>query len=139
MKNAKVLMLAGALGMTACGTYVLPVPSDFQAAHTLAVSGASGFNQRSMTVGDYQVSINRGSTNERDQGTGAINDKRKRQNYSFVISRAGATVFSGGCQLVASETSIKAPGSSSQSSCASSRAVMLTSPGALMLVSLATS
>lgn len=108
MKVTTTLLLS-VLALPACTSYVLPVPGDFTPAQALPVAGASGFNQKSMTVGDYQVSIDRGSTNERTQGTSGVSDVRKRQNYSFVITRAGNTTFSGGCQLVASETSIGAP------------------------------
>jgi hypothetical protein len=105
----KLLLSAGAALLTACSSYVLPVPGDFTPATALPVQGASGFNQKQMTVGDYQVSIDRGSTNARHQAAGAVSDARKRQNYSFVIRRAGATVFSGGCQLLVSATNVAIP------------------------------
>jgi hypothetical protein len=93
-----------------CASYTLPVPQDFQAATALPVTGASGFNQKNMTVGDYAVRIDRGSTHERSGAASPMSTARKRQNYSFVITRAGATVFGGGCVLGASATNIGAPG-----------------------------
>jgi hypothetical protein len=109
MNVAKTITLIGATALSACASYMLPVPGDFTPAVTLPVQGATGFKLKQMTVGDYQVSIDRGSTNERNQGSGAVTAARKRQNYSVVIQRAGSTVFTGGCQLVASETSVGAP------------------------------
>ena len=93
-----------------CASYTLPVPQDFQAATALPVAGASGFNQKNMTVGDYAVRIDRGSTHERSGAASPMSTVRKRQNYSFVITREGATVFGGGCVLGASATNIDAPG-----------------------------
>ena len=106
-KNALLVTLALLAG---CASYTLPVPENFAAGAALPVAGASGFNQKSMTVGDYQVTIDRGSTQERAGESQAISSARKRQNYSFVIRRAGATVFTGGCVLSASATNIGAPG-----------------------------
>lgn len=110
MKAATVATSLVALLASACGTYRLPLPNDFTAALTLPVQGASGFNQKSMTVGDYQVAINRGSTDERTQGSGAVQDVRTRQNVSFVITRAGEVVFSGGCRQVRQETDVEVRG-----------------------------
>lgn len=106
----KLLLPALTVALTACATYTLPVPENFTAATTLPVSGASGFNQSRMSVGDYQVTIDRGSTQERAAAASSISNARKRQNYSFVITRAGATAFSGGCVLSASATNVAAPG-----------------------------
>ena len=107
-RNWKLLALTATL--SGCATYTLPIPENFSAATTLPVTGASGFNQSRMTVGDYQVSIDRGSTQERAGAASSISNARKRQNYSFVITRAGATTFSGGCVLTASATNVAAPG-----------------------------
>ncbi|HEY0304611.1 MAG TPA: hypothetical protein VGC44_06550 [Longimicrobiales bacterium] len=107
LKMAAVLFSSALAG---CASYTLPVPPEFSAATTLPVTGASGFNQQSMTVGDYQVTIDRGSTQGRAGEGSGISTSRKQQNYSFVIRRAGATAFSGGCTLSAKATNIGAPG-----------------------------
>ena len=106
----KSTMLVTLALLAGCASYTLPVPENFAAEAALPVTGASGFNQKSMTLGDYQVAIDRGSTQERAGESQAITSARKRQNYSFVIRRAGATVFTGGCVLSASATNIGAPG-----------------------------
>ena len=109
IKNLSAV-LAPLLTISACTSYVLPVPSDLTSATTLAVQGATGFDQNSMTVGDYVVRIERGSTQERIAAVAAMSTARKRQNYSFVITRADRTVFSGGCSLSAKATNVGAPG-----------------------------
>jgi hypothetical protein len=106
MNLSRPLLLMTAVSLSACSSYVLPVPGDFTPNATLPVTGASGFKQKQLTVGDYQVSIDRSSTDERNQGAGVVNAARNRQNYSFVVQRGGATVFSGGCVLMASETNL---------------------------------
>lgn len=110
MKMNKAVALASAVLLSACSSYVLPVPSDLTPAASLPVHGASGFNQKSMTVGDYAVRIERGSTQERNAAAAPMSTARKRQNYSFVITRADTTVFSGGCVLAAKATNVAAPG-----------------------------
>jgi hypothetical protein len=109
MTRSKLLMPAILAAASGCASYVLPVPNDFSPAHSLPVTGASGFNQKNMTVGDYMVVINRGSTNTNDQGTDLVRAARKRQNYNFVMRRDGAIAFSGGCTLAANETTVAAP------------------------------
>ncbi len=109
MNLPKILIAAAGLMCAACSSWQLPAPADFTASQVLPVTGASGFKQKSMTVGEYQVSIDRGSTRERTAGTGAVNDARKRQSYSFVITRNAETVATGGCDLAASELSVGAP------------------------------
>jgi hypothetical protein len=109
MTSRKVLMLATAAAMTGCASYQLPVPADYTPASALSVKGASGFRMGDMTVGDYYVAINRGSTDERSQGGNAAKEARKRQNYNFVMRRADAIVFTGGCTLAAKELSVGAP------------------------------
>jgi hypothetical protein len=109
MTSAKVLMLAAAAGMTGCASYQLPVPADYTATQSLPVNGAIGFRQKDMTVGDYQIAIHRGSTNERNDGTDLVKEARKRQNYNFVMRRGDALVFTGGCTLAANELSVAAP------------------------------
>jgi hypothetical protein len=109
MLTMKLKLAAASLLLAGCASYTLPVPDDFQAENALPVAGATGFKLKSMTVGDYQVSIDRGSTHERAGGDEALNTARKRQNYSFVIKRAGATAFSGGCTLSATATNVGGP------------------------------
>ena len=102
-------MVAGVVMLTGCASYKLPVPAGFAPEHALPVAGASGFHQKSMSVGDYQVRIDRGSTQERGGAVSPVSVARKRQNYSFVITRGGATAFSGGCTLSASATNVAGP------------------------------
>lgn len=102
--------LAALLMLSACTSYVLPPPPGLTPASTLPVQGATGFNQSSMTIGDYAVRIDRGSTQERNAEVAPMSTARKRQNYSFVITRADSTVFSGGCSLSAKATNVAAPG-----------------------------
>lgn len=109
MTIAKVLMLATASVIASCASYKLPVPADYTPASSLSVKGATGFRQKDMTVGDYHVAINRGSTNERGEGTDLVKQARKRQNYNFVMRRGEAIVFTGGCTLAAQELSVGAP------------------------------
>lgn len=97
------------LSAISCASYVLPVPADFTAGAALPVTGASGFKQKRMTVGDYQISIDRSSTRGRDSGGDAVRDRAQRQSYSFVITLADSTVFTGGCLLSANETTVAAP------------------------------
>jgi hypothetical protein len=106
----KQMAISLTTALVGCASYTLPVPQDFTATTALPVTGASGFNQSSMTVGDYEVRIDRGSTQERAGEGSGISTARKQQNYSFVIRRAGATAFSGGCTLSAKATNIGAPG-----------------------------
>lgn len=86
------------------------MPADLKPATILEVQGTSGFNQKSLTLGDYLVRIDRGSTQERNAAVAPVSSARKRQNYSFVITRADSTVFSGGCSLSAEATNVAAPG-----------------------------
>ena len=109
MRGSKLLMLATLAAATGCAGYALPVPDGFSAANALPVTGASGFNQKSMTVGDYAVAIDRGWTRSNDAGTDVVRESRRRQNYSFVMRRADAIAFSGGCTLAANETTVAAP------------------------------
>ena len=109
MTSGKLLTLATAVVMTGCASYQLPVPADYTPANSLSVKGASGFRQGDMTVGDYYIAINRGSTDDRSQGTDVVMDARKRQNYNFVMRRGDALVFTGGCSLAAQELSVGAP------------------------------
>lgn len=95
--------------LSGCASYTLPVPNDFTAAAALPVAGASGFKQKEMTVGDYNVAINRSSTKERGAGTDVVREARKRQSYNFVMRRGDAVVFTGGCMLAANETSVGVP------------------------------
>ena len=110
MKANTAVALASAVLLNACTSYVLPVPLDLTPAASLPVHGASGFNQKSMTVGDYAVRIERGSTQERSGAEAPMSTARKRQNYSFIMARADSTVFSGGCILAARATNVAAPG-----------------------------
>jgi hypothetical protein len=110
IRTSRPAALAMVVSLTACASYVLPVPADLTPGATLAVQGASGFNQRSMTVGDYAVRIDRGSTQERSTTVAPVSNARKRQNYSFVITRTDSTVFSGGCSLSAKATNVGIPG-----------------------------
>jgi hypothetical protein len=109
MTGSKLLMLATLAAATGCSSYVLPVPNDFSPANALPVTGASGFKQKTMTVGDYTVAIDRGWTRSNDEGGDLVRAARRRQNYSFVMRRADAIAFSGGCTLAANETTVGAP------------------------------
>lgn len=109
MSTERLLVIAVLAALSGCASYTLPVPSDFTAANALPVAGASGFRQKDMTVGEYHVAINRGSTSHRDEGTDIVRDARKRQSYNFVMRRGDALVFTGGCMLAANETSVAAP------------------------------
>jgi hypothetical protein len=111
MKTAKVLMLANVITgvVSGCASYRLPVPDDYTPASSLKVSGAIGFNQKQLMVGDYVIAINRGSTNERDGGTDLVRESRKRQTYNFVMRKGENVVFTGGCTLAANETTVAAP------------------------------
>src|SRR5687768_16386244 len=109
MMTPKLLTLATSVVLTGCASYQLPAPADFTTANSLTVKGASGFRQKSMTVGDYEIAIHRGSTNERNDGTDLVKEARKRQNYNFVMRRGDAVVFTGGCTLAANELSVGAP------------------------------
>ena len=106
----KRMGIVGVVLLLGCQSYVVPMPEGLEPARTLAVAGASGFNQKNMTVGDYAVVIDRGSTHHRQQGEGAVGAESKRQSFSFAARLNGATAFTGGCLLSASETAINAPG-----------------------------
>ena len=109
MKSGSILIIGASVALAACTSYVIPAPSGFAPATTLPVAGASGFRQKDMTIGEYQVAINRGSTREGAAGTDLVSDRDKRQSYNFVIRRASNIVFTGGCILRARETSVNAP------------------------------
>lgn len=109
MKTGSLVIFSAAFSLAACASYVVPAPEGFTAATALPVTGASGFKQNSMTVGDYQVAIRRGSTKDRAEGTDLVSDRDKQQAYNFVIRRADNVVFTGGCFLEATETAINAP------------------------------
>jgi hypothetical protein len=109
MQPTKIVLISLTAASTSCASYTLPQPADFTPAQTLAVEGGTGINLDEMTVGNYNVQIDRSWTRERSEDIGVVRDRSKRQGYSFVIKQSEATVFTGGCAMEVDATGVGAP------------------------------